>query len=292
MRFTDRLKASISLVVSPDTRTSLLCLYGKSGGTGKTTTVRKIISGLTKDDENGNEFPLTYSIFNGGRATGLGIWRWTEENKDSDVLILDDLDNISKNKTVISFLKAICNTNGDGSRVMTYASGEEVKQFSYSGSIIIITNSIGNEEQWDSLKSRSIFLRYDPCVKEIFSKMDKLTRSNETYPALSLEERLDVLNLIREHYSPLSSSEFSLRTLIRGFDARISLDNWKEFIVEELGGESKIQSFDLIKELHHSKMTVKEQIKRFKDQTGMSRKTFFNHRNKLFTTGLLKKSAA
>ncbi|KXA94349.1 hypothetical protein AKJ65_04700 [candidate division MSBL1 archaeon SCGC-AAA259E19] len=262
-----RLRAYVRATVNggPDS----LILFSRPG-LGKSYQVMSVLK------EEGLERGEDYELVN-GYSTPLELYHQLYENRDK-VLILDDVDGIASSRKALSLLQA-ATWSASGDRVVNYktTSGklDAPQEFKFEGSIIICLNRESALPELRALKSRSIFHRLELTHQELV---------NGIFPKIA-EKELDggseeLVEFIKENSNP--ASELEIRDLMKSIDlyeyANGNGVDWKELVSGIINADEELT---LVWNLMKNGNTTKENVKKFRKETGKSRQTFFNKKKKL-----------
>lgn len=264
---------------------SMGCIIHSRGGTGKTyTALQKMKSSK-----------VNYSYMS-GFTTPAGFYVHAYENRDADVLVLDDVFGLFEDKKCVSYLKAMTWENG-GKRIVFANStknykdkfGDEVPNaFEPTFRVIILTNQLNMKNPHvKAFMSRLNYIQLEIDNVEMKKIMEEVIQSN--YNNMTLDER----KMVYEHLckvAPNDSSELNLRSLIRSFDfykySRDVLKSeivWKELVEGMFGKQS--ESFriarQVIKQFETDKQQKEEYMKLMHGKRGASVNTFYNHKKEI-----------
>ncbi len=249
-----------------------LVIYSKAGY-GKSYQVQATLK------EEGLEYGRDYEVKT-GYSTPMELYHTLYENRDN-VLILDDVEGIAHDQKALSLLKA-CTWSVGENRTLTYSTTssklEAPKTFEFKGKIIICLNrSVEGDPDFEALKSRSIYheleLTYQELVNGIFPKIAK--------NKMEEEKAEEVVGFIRKNSNPACNLE--IRDLIKAISLYEYAENegvdWKPLVDGLIDSNPDL---DLVWRLmKDSSKSVKEKIRKFKEETGKSRKTYYNYKNEL-----------
>lgn len=222
-------------------------IYGK-GGTGKTFTVEKVMSGSGLTDGNGY-FKVA------GTASPIGVYKTLYKHR-KDIVIFDDADSAFSDLEARNIFKAATDTrkirkiswmkktgkdfydpdeedggDGDDDNI------EEMrvpKYFNFEGRIIAITNAkkLDDIDKDGAFRTRSFMINIDPTEMELVEYMGKLAPSIPLEDGLSLtnDERQEVVEVIKTMVGKRGG--LSLRNLVRGLNIKASgIPDWKQITI-------------------------------------------------------------
>lgn len=220
------------------TQSDMSCLVVLSpAGLGKTTLVFKAMA--EKGYIQGTHFLYYNSYF-----TPLGFYQTLEETtrlKAPNILILDDVETILKDKKIINLLKASTWENEKGSRKVNYVStSQKVKEnaVDFNGKIILLINEAPESNpMFKAIVDRVLFCELSFTQNEIIELLeDEIV--NQPYKDLSLEKRKMILAFIKKNITP--ASQLSFRTLIKAYNNFLySPTHWQELTKQSLGKKSE-----------------------------------------------------
>jgi hypothetical protein len=247
-------------------------------GLGKTYQVLKTLS----------ECGLTYGqdfIYINSHITPLELYNTLYKYRDK-VVVLDDVETLFDNIITLGILKGATWESVNGMRVINWYSTTQKlnapESFEFKGKIIMCLNKLPNKnkEIVNSLISRSLHYRIE------FDYETKIKILYELAKILGIDFK--ICDFIRENTSPVNEN-LNLRTLILSniiyqyYQANPSELNGKswEVIVKETLLNTKNPELELVYKLINSGLSVKEQEKKFMEETNLSRRTFYNLKKKL-----------
>jgi len=161
-----------------------------------------------------------------------------------------------------------------GKRIITYYTTSEKleapEEFEFRGKVILMLNKIPkrNKEIIESLLSRVLTYKLD------FSYEERLKIMYEMAKILKIP--LEVVDFLKSKFTP-ALKNFNFRTLIQLNIIKQYYnenENWKN-VAEKLLEQNIDRKMKVVWELMNSNLSVKEQVERFREMTGMSRATFF-----------------
>lgn len=238
-----------------------LIIHGKTG-LGKTF----MVLNLAKEEK------IDF-VYRSGYTTPLSLYKFLYENRDK-IVIFDDLEGLFNNEIAVSILKASL-WEANGRRIVSYDTTSKKidlipRTFEFTGKLIVLTNRINGkkDEHFKALVSRTtnyeLIFTYDELLKMANKIIDsrKLTESQKTAVRDIIKKHIDI------------SSEFNYRTL----DKIIEFVRFNEAKGEKLflACNEKDENLALIVKLMESNLPLNEQIRHFIEQTGLSRRTYFN----------------
>ncbi len=199
--------------------------------------------------------------------------------KDRKILV-DDVDGLLNSDETISLLKMFCETREIKEIAWLTTSGildkaDVPPRYETRSKVCILTNSFKElTKKVSALKDRGWHIEFKPTDEEILGKIREII--SDVPSKLSLEERFEVFNLIRD-YSRFC--DFSLRTFIKGLHLCTECKNkeiyWKQILLTEMKINPKLVLInDLIKKHNQDKERVEEW-----ERQGLSRRSFYDYKN-------------
>lgn len=161
------------------------------------------------------------------------------------LLILDDVELILKDKTIINLLKSATWENEKGYRTVNYNSthhsvkGKETINF--DGKIVLLLNEIPKENaMFRAIIDRVLFTELAFSQEEIFALMkDEIVP--KPYKTLNLPQRQKALNFIRQNIQP--STKLSFRILIKIYNNMLYAPHfWQDLSLQILGKKPEVKT--------------------------------------------------
>lgn len=245
----------------------LVCI--SEGGWGKTHNVLDEIKKILK--------PNQYEYIN-SYATPVEFVNWLYENRNKEVLVLDDIEGLLNDRKGVSILKAIMwsvvEKKKKQIRILHYLTTSKTLKakvpFTVKARFVLLMNEIPKNKIIASLVTR--------CVKHElnFSYPDKMKILSEIAKIRKIPK--EIVDYIRDNTSE-ATENLNIRTLIQIYSAyRYNKDTWKKMANSLLENN---QDLELLKTLIDGKQPIKEQIKEFMRKTGKSRATYFLYKRRL-----------
>lgn len=230
-------------------------------------------------------------------STPVALYGWMYKNKNSDVMVLDDLAGLTKDPRILAYLKGALWTVNDKRLVHNLSMKPPVDEygkpipdwFEITARMIILTN------KWDTknphvkavntrINYAVVEMSYDEIMKIIEQVMKK------PYGSLSIGERKEVFDYLKTHTSE-STENLNIRTLIKmfqfkEFSNRIKEpDKWKQLSLKSLKKDDLLLLVEkLVKDnVNFPKDSDKE--KEFIKLTGKSRASWFRLKKQLELQG-------
>lgn len=195
-------------------------------------------------------------------------------------ILIDDVDGLSKNDETISLLKMFCETREIKEVAWLTTHNLLIKQnipprYETKSKVCILTNDFKElTKKISALKDRGWHIEFKPTDEEILIKMKEIISG--VGRGLTLEEKLEVYNLIKE-YSKFC--EFSLRTFVKGLHLCTECKNkdlsWKQILLTEMKINPKLI---LLNELIEKHPKDKDRVEEWENQ-GFSRRSFYDYKN-------------
>ena len=213
-----------------------------------------------------------------GYTTILQFYNDLYINREKKVIFIDDLSGIFQTNKGQSLLKSVLWSVGSD-RIVSYSTTSKLitapPTFKLEAGLIFCLNSTPKGPDWDALIARCLHYElsftYRVMVKLIFKvalkPWDKIPREN----------RLEIAQYIKDNSS--EATVVNLRTLIKAFQIyTYTQDRWKPLVLEMLKPDQTLQ---YVKELVDSSEPINDQVKKFKETCGMSRRSFFRLKKSL-----------
>lgn len=231
----------------------LMFLVGDPG-LAKTTVVRKVMKDAV--------------FINAGSITAFKLYIDLYTNRDK-IFVLDDCDQLWTDRASIRLLKSLCQTERLreiewGTTTPQLDSRGVPHKFSTSSRVVIINNRWHTISQHvDSLEDRGIMIDFDPPVSEILAEGKKWFNDKE------------ILKLVEDNLPYISKLSMRKLYLAKGLKKR-GLE-WKSHLLSDLG----VSKLKMLEKLLKQPISDSERERRFEDETGLSRATFFNTKREL-----------
>ena len=241
-----------------------LVIYGEAG-LGKTYTILQTLA------ECGKKLGEDY-IYISTHITPLELVNLLYKYQDR-IIVLDDVEKLLLDEKTIGILKSAL-WSSVGKRIITYYTTSEKleapEEFEFRGKVILMLNKIPkrNKEIIESLLSRVLTYKLD------FSYEERLKIMYEMAKILKIP--LEVVDFLKSKFTP-ALKNFNFRTLIQLNIIKQYYnenENWKN-VAEKLLEQNIDRKMKVVWELMNSNLSVKEQVERFREMTGMSRRTYF-----------------
>jgi len=227
----DRFMFTDQLVKMVATGQTASCVITGEGGLGKSYTVMKALrsSGL----QDISELPIgevipprgCFRVIK-GFSTAKGLYRILFENQNS-ICVFDDCDSILKDPDALNLLKGALDSYDR--RFITWNTSVSddglPRSFEFKGGVVFISN-LSQDKISQAIRSRAMNVDLSMTTDQKIERMETIMHSDEFMPYVSIEYKMDSLNVIKENKE--AASEISLRTLINVTKIRNSgNDNWK-----------------------------------------------------------------
>jgi len=244
-------------------------------GTGKSSMVFQLL----KDNKVNFAFKST-------GTTHIDLIRFFYDNREKDVVVLDDTMGLWNNLKIVSMLKQATWGIG-GKRIIDKGTPDHrvkdvLQQFEFKPHLVILTNEITNKRSPDviAVLDRCFYTQIRIGYNELICVFEKIAQ--KPYKNLTDEQRKEVLDFVKTQSNP--SCKMSIRTLIKSFDLYASNPaNYKEMVISMLQPDPALE---LVYDLLNSGKPVTEQIKEFKEkaitlQLPSSRSSYFKLKGEL-----------
>ena len=216
------------------------------------------------------------------KATPLEMYSLLYSKKDTDIIILDDMDDaFVSSSIIINMLKGACYKMGSGKkRVIQYNSTKLPKElpslFEIKARFIILSNKIPKNPLMSSLISRTLFFELRMSYKEKISVLEQYSKM--PYDKLTPKERQTIFEYLKEN-----SSEATELLNFRVFERLCSYYTYSKEKWKKLAEIDLKVDFDrsVVLNLIKSKMPLSEKIKEFKEKTKKCGRTFYRIREEI-----------
>ena len=262
-------KALLRAVIK-DKEGSLNSLFWQSpAGLSKTTTV------LTTLTEEKADFIYINNYISPVELVNL-IYKYK-----SKIICCDDVEGIFSDK-VINILKgALGGIGKKNERIVSYHTIDKrltaPAQFNFTGKLIFLLNKMPNNENEliNALLSRSLVYESRFTYKEIMEILAEFVKID--YKDIPFEKRNEIFTYLSEN-SDESTENLNFRSLIKLYDLYRVGEDWKVLSKVII---TKDERKALIRKLLKESNTIKEAEKKFMEETGMCRASFFNLRKQM-----------
>ncbi len=268
IRLTDYPQLELYLTKFARGELGLVLLLGRPG-TGKSESVKRALSMIpaTAPDSVDSRRPLYVE----GHVQPYGLYRQLWEYRDQPV-VLDDLDRLYADPQCVRLLKPLCNTTRE-KRIhwltrMTMDDEQVPSAFTTVSNVILIAN------EWKSLnpnvralEDRAIILHFCPSNTEVHRKVGKWLDDREVYEFIG-----DLLTVVPE----VSMRHYCKASQLR----KAGLADWRNSLLQMTIPDRRIASAVALRH-DPSLQSEADRIKRFTNETGASRATYFRIKAKL-----------
>ena len=251
-------------------------IYGL-GGTGKTSIVMSKLLSLNIN-----------AVYLNCKITPLELYIFLYQNKDKDVIVMDnclDINNDTAVKIIDSALEVVP-YGTDYKRIISYhSSAKQLKDypayFEMDSGIIIIDNRIkANDERVSALLTKIPVIEHKLTYKEIIAMLEEFIKKQFYKFDVSEDERKYALSIIKENTSPFTIN-LSLRILKEVY-AFVKYN--REKAVHLLKSSLKTEEeYEFIYQMIKEKISTEQQIEKWKEKypEKKSRATYFLYKKKL-----------
>jgi len=196
-------------------------------------------------------------------VTPMELFKVMYNNKDK-IIILDDIFSTLKNDISRGLLMS-ATWSVIEKRVVQYISStsklEAPKKFEFTGKILFLTNQVPKDIE--PLKSRWIWYDIRLSHKEKIKLCYELCKKKEI--------PLEIMDWIEETLD--ESYDVSMRTPLKVYDIYLSNEkDWKQLAKTQFSCDEDLK---LVRELLNEPLTTNERIKKFTEECGKSRATYF-----------------
>jgi len=245
------------------------CILMSEAGFGKTYMSLKTIKELGYEKE---------MVYLNSYSTPLSFYSFLFENQNK-ICVLDDVEGIFNNSLNVSILKSALWGIGN-KRIVNYLTSKKLpipNKFEFRGKIICLANAINlNDENVKAVIDRGYFYHLQFSYKDKIRLLYEMAK--EEYGDLDYKQRLEVVKWIKENTTE-ATINLNFRTLPKLYALYQTNKDWKELAKEVLRDN---ETLAMVREAVRSSSLVKEQVSRFIEMSGLSRRTFFNYKKLLY----------
>jgi len=232
-----------------------LLIVQSRGGLSKTHTAEKL---------------LTSALFFKGHSTPLSMYL-TIHKEQPDLIVFDDVESLLENHRNTTILKALCDSKE--LKTIEYHTTARVNNKEIPTRIrtraktLILCNDLQRKGQdIKALLSRAIYLKFNPSVKEIITKLKEFATDKEILAEI-------------ENISHLCS-ELNLRIYTKTLQLKESKMDWKKYLYAMAFDDPQVVTFKQI-ESKNPGFTVKDKARLFSEITGKSTRQYHNIKRKM-----------
>jgi hypothetical protein len=238
---------------------NLLIVIG-DGGTGKTEAAKAAVG--------------TDACYLTGRMTAFALYQKLYENRDR-VILLDDIDDLFRDPLAVAILKAACGSQPVrtvqwNSAARQLAGAGVPTEFATRSRFVVIANCWEEvSKNVEAFNTRGHLIEFRPTALEVHLKAATFLTA----------EYQDVFDYLADRLHLIETPSFRHYIRARESQKAGNLD-WKR----ELAAHAFLQGPRLVvAELEKDPTfpTVEQKVEEFARRTGLSRATYFNHKNKL-----------
>jgi hypothetical protein len=199
-----------------------------------------------------------------------------------DIILLDDCAGIFGDSVGMAILKAAtwATAGSQGERTVSWNStSDKVDQptVAFSGKIILLANSIPQGEDSKAFLSRSLHLQIHFNAEQAAQMLREASEQIEYFD--DQETAQSIATFLCERALTQGTSSVNLRALQMGYElARANPNNWQQLLEKLIPNRNPIS---ISGSLAMSNLPVEEQFREFSRLTGLSRRTFFNYRDRV-----------
>ena len=232
-----------------------LIIEGKAGF-GKSLNTKKALSQL-----GSKVFVLTTY------ATALEFYHILYEHRDNWTIIIDDIPHLWKDLICLGQLLACLWEPRIVSYFSTTKKLKAPSQFQFNSKVIILTNEI--PKNIEPILSRSYVFRQNFNYKEKLKMILEYCKMNNI--------PTEIFDFIKDNCNEAYSIDLRLPDKLYSIYLAYPT-KWREISKTQLECDATLNA---VCELVKSNLTVKEQVKKFMEETGMGRNTYFRYKRRL-----------
>ncbi len=254
-----------------------LFMLDASGGLGKTYNVKHVLK---------EELEPTEWTHQKGFTTPVELYKtlWKAQD-DGHVLFLDDMSGLRNNQKAIDMLKAATESDG-AENWIEYRTSQEIAHphnpdmalpntFCFRGAIIMSFNDTPKTPDFNALKDRGVFYQFELDYEERLELIREAAKIPD-FSDLTVSEQQEVAEWIASVTNP------SIRVSLRTFEEVCSMRHYGQMESQDWE-KMAFEVFNLDYEKHliirmreSNNMPINEQIEHFKEQTGRSKRYYYN----------------
>lgn len=241
-----------------------------------------------------------YALAN-SRLTALGLHQFLERNRNA-ICVIEDAEGILRDSVALGVLRSA--TEGtrvgrDGSklRVITFHSHGRLREFIFTGSIILTMNKgLSDLPQAYALATRLQVIDYSPSEDEIVELMREICEASNTQHPMTTEERQEVTEFVIERARE-TGRRLNLRMQSQAFEAFVLADaghsgcSWQDTVDSQIRQtaviadpiipsavrEETIRSeYELVRRI--IQLSPAEQLEAWERETGKSRASLYRRK--------------
>jgi hypothetical protein len=220
-------------------------------------------------EEMGMRNKKEYAVLS-GYTTPLELYTFLYHNREK-IVVLDDIPNVFDNETSYHILLSALWTVTGGRMIYYLTSSPALKvpsSFEFKGKIIFLTNRMPIDSV--SLRSRCLFYEMNLAFWQKLEIMEEIAKNK------GIED--DVMNFIRNNTDE-TTKDFNIRTLVKINSLYLqNSEDWKRLALEQLEVDEMLK---LVKHICSTTEKPLEQIRKFTEATGHSRRTFYRLKERL-----------
>lgn len=212
------------------------------------------------------------------KTTPLGLYLDLYNNRDRDVIVLDDMESILDNVDGLKLLMACLWPSKENKRIVNYSTSKKLevpKRFEIKARIIMLVNDL-NKNKIATLLSRVLYCELNPTHKEKIALLYEMCERK--YKDLEYQARLEVVSFLEE-ITTEATDNLNLRTLIKAYEfRRFSITKWKVLISRELRvSENKA----ILLQLLESDLTTAERLEQWNKKSGLTKTQYYHYKKQL-----------
>lgn len=237
-------------------------------GWGKSSSVHRILEEMAIPHERINTYTTAFRLYH------------ALKNYPEKIFVLDDCVGLLSDPNAVAVLKSATwpVDSNKGERSIMWGAGkveEGAISVPFSGKLILLVNTTGYGVELRGLLSRVLFLRILTSDEDKQNLIKEAAHWTAIYPDTLLA--IKVADFIIGKLADLDAGKLNLRMLRLGYElAENYPDRWEILLEKLLTGSESPGS--IVQGLSRTDLPVEEQVRQFKKETGLSRRTFFNYR--------------
>lgn len=256
---------------------SNMLMLDAPGGLGKTHNVLEVL----KDELDADEFTHLK-----GFTTPIELYKSLYMAQErGHILFLDDMSGVTSNTKAVDMLKAATDTEGEENWVQ-YRTSQDIDHparpgqtlpntFCFRGRVIMSFNEVPDNRHFSALQDRGVFHQLQFTYDERLSLIREISKIPD-FSTLTVTEQKEVAEWVADVTDP--SMEVTIRTFeevcqMRSY-GQLEGEDWEKMALEVFGVD--YHKYLIIRMRSESDMSVEEQVKYFKEETGKSQSYYYD----------------
>ena len=220
----------------------------------------------------------------GAYSTPLMLYNSLCKHSNKTVL-MDDCSGMFNDPKAMAQLKNATWPGIDGKRSISWESSStkiQVQEHEFTGKIIIVCNEFPTTQDGNAVRSRSISKILNVTVESAIKMLIEGARNPKYFP--NTKVAVEVSEFLIGKITNKNLTKINFRTLITGYKLALNFPDpikWKRLFAGTLPISTDESPVEIVKELAERNLKVGEQVKIFRERTGLQERSFFNYRKEL-----------